>query len=34
MSKKLRRIMLVDDDNNDNFFHEREIKKSIWKLLL
>jgi CheY-like chemotaxis protein len=28
MSKKLRRIMLVDDDHNDNFFHKREIKKT------
>lgn len=28
MSQKLRCIMLVDDNLHDNFFHEREIKKS------
>jgi CheY-like chemotaxis protein len=28
MSKKLRSIMLVDDDCYDNYFHEREIKKT------
>ncbi len=28
MSKELSCIMLVDDDENDNFFHEREIKKA------
>ena len=28
MKKELRVIMLVDDDHNDNFFHEREIKKN------
>jgi CheY-like chemotaxis protein len=28
MSRKLRCIMLVDDDHNDNFFHKREIKKT------
>jgi len=28
MNKKLRCVMLVDDDNNDNFFHEREIRKT------
>jgi len=27
MKKKIKCIMLVDDDVNDNFFHEREIKK-------
>lgn len=27
MKKELKVIMLVDDDQNDNFFHEREIKK-------
>jgi CheY-like chemotaxis protein len=26
--KKLRCIMLVDDDRNDNYYHEREIHKS------
>ncbi len=28
MSEKLRSIMLVDDNTDDNFFHEREIKKN------
>lgn len=28
MNQKLRCIMLVDDNLHDNFFHEREIKKS------
>ncbi|SFD63282.1 Response regulator receiver domain-containing protein [Chitinophaga sp. CF118] len=28
MNKKLNCIMLVDDSSDDNFFHEREIKKS------
>ena len=28
MNKKLRCIMLVDDNHDDNFFHEREIKKN------
>ena len=28
MNTKLKCIMLVDDDKNDNFFHERAIKKS------
>jgi len=28
MSKKLKCILLVDDNPNDNFFHEREIKKN------
>ena len=28
MKEKLKCIMLVDDDKNDNFFHERAIKKS------
>lgn len=28
MSKNLRCIMLVDDNHDDNFFHEREIKKN------
>jgi CheY-like chemotaxis protein len=28
MKNKLTCIMLVDDDHNDNFFHEREIKKT------
>jgi len=28
MSKKLNCIMLIDDDADDNFFHEREIKKN------
>jgi CheY-like chemotaxis protein len=28
MSKKLKCIMLVDDDHNDNFFHKREINKT------
>ncbi|MEO6722191.1 MAG: response regulator [Ferruginibacter sp.] len=27
MNKKLNCIMLVDDNADDNFFHEREIKK-------
>jgi CheY-like chemotaxis protein len=27
MNKKLKCIMLVDDNPDDNFFHEREIKK-------
>jgi len=28
MSTKLNCIMLIDDDADDNFFHEREIKKN------
>jgi CheY-like chemotaxis protein len=28
MNKYLRCIMLVDDNHDDNFFHEREIKKN------
>ncbi|MEK7432254.1 MAG: response regulator [Cyanobacteriota bacterium] len=28
MKKKLNCIMLIDDDENDNFFHERAIKKA------
>jgi CheY-like chemotaxis protein len=28
MKKILKCIMLVDDNRNDNFFHEREIKKN------
>jgi len=28
MKKKLTCVMLVDDDKNDNFIHEREIKKA------
>ncbi|OGU30183.1 MAG: hypothetical protein A2057_05810 [Ignavibacteria bacterium GWA2_35_9] len=28
MKNKLKCVMLVDDDHNDNFFHEREIKKT------
>jgi CheY-like chemotaxis protein len=28
MTKKLKCIMLVDDNEHDNFFHEREIKKN------
>lgn len=28
MSRELKCIMLVDDNPNDNFFHEREIKKN------
>jgi CheY-like chemotaxis protein len=28
MKKKLTCIMLVDDDANDNFYHEREIRKA------
>jgi CheY-like chemotaxis protein len=28
MKTELKCIMLVDDDRNDNFFHEREIKKT------
>jgi len=28
MKNKLTCIMLVDDDHHDNFFHEREIKKT------
>src|SRR5687768_15477579 len=27
MTKKLNCIMLIDDNHDDNFFHEREIKK-------
>lgn len=27
MNEKLKCVMLVDDDHNDNFFHEREIRK-------
>lgn len=26
--KKLRTILLIDDDKNDNFYHEREINKT------
>jgi CheY-like chemotaxis protein len=29
MKRKLKQIMLVDDDPNDNYFHQREIKKVI-----
>lgn len=28
MKNKLTSILLIDDDQNDNFFHEREIKKT------
>lgn len=28
MTKIIKCIMLVDDNNDDNFFHEREIKKA------
>jgi CheY-like chemotaxis protein len=28
MKKELNCIMLIDDDQSDNFFHEREIKKA------
>ena len=28
MNKKLSCVMLVDDNFDDNFFHEREIKKN------
>jgi len=28
MNRNLRCIMLVDDNHDDNFFHEREIKKN------
>ena len=28
MSKELKCIMLIDDNPDDNFFHEREIKKN------
>jgi CheY-like chemotaxis protein len=28
IKKKLRYIMLVDDDRNDNYYHEREIRKA------
>ena len=28
MTNKLKCVMLVDDDHNDNFFHEREIRKT------
>jgi response regulator RpfG family c-di-GMP phosphodiesterase len=28
MKNKLKCVMLIDDDKNDNFFHEREIKKT------
>ena len=28
MKKHLKCIMLIDDNQNDNFFHEREIRKS------
>jgi CheY-like chemotaxis protein len=28
MKRELRRIMLIDDDKNDNYFHEREIRKT------
>lgn len=28
MNKSLKCIMLVDDDQNDNYFHSREIKKT------
>jgi len=27
MRKKIKTIMLVDDDRNDNYFHERTIRK-------
>jgi CheY-like chemotaxis protein len=29
MKRKLKQIMLIDDDPNDNYFHQREIKKVI-----
>jgi CheY-like chemotaxis protein len=29
MKAALNKIMLVDDNSDDNFFHEREIKKSL-----
>lgn len=29
MKSKLKRIMLIDDDPNDNYFHQREINKVI-----
>jgi CheY-like chemotaxis protein len=28
MNKNVKCIMLVDDDSNDNYFHEREIKRN------
>ncbi|MGZ4049262.1 MAG: response regulator [Bacteroidia bacterium] len=28
MNKKLKSVMLIDDNTNDNFFHAREIKKN------
>lgn len=29
MKRELKQIMLVDDDPNDNYFHQREIRKVI-----
>jgi CheY-like chemotaxis protein len=29
MNKAINRIMLIDDNPHDNFFHEREIRKAI-----
>lgn len=34
MKEKLKCIMLVDDDKNDNFFHERAIKKSNLEIIV
>ena len=34
MKKELRCIMLVDDDEHDNFFHEREIYKTNLEILV
>ena len=34
MKSKLSCIMLVDDNPDDNFFHEREIKKSDSKIVV
>ena len=34
MNRKPNSIMLVDDDANDNFFHEREIKKAELEIVV
>ena len=34
MHTKLKCIMLIDDNPDDNFFHEREIKKSDFEIVV
>lgn len=34
MKKEAICIMLIDDDKNDNFFHEREIKKASFESIV